>query len=62
VRAGAEAVVEVGCRADGGVVSMGSDLSPIAWRALPAAGYLSRMVVADRGEPIVDPTFMGLTS
>jgi hypothetical protein len=56
-----EAVVEVKCRVEEGVVFMG-----VAFRELPVGApggdYLSRAIVDCRGAPTADTAFMGLTS
>jgi hypothetical protein len=56
-----EAVVEVKCKVEEGVVFMGVPFANCLSGA-PGGDYLSRAIVDCRGAPTADTAFMGLTS
>src|SRR5215218_7397465 len=57
-----EAIVEVTCRGEEGVVLMGAASRELPGGALPGRDYLSRAIVNCGGAPTADTAFMGLTS
>jgi len=56
-----EAVVELTCGVEEGVVFMGVALRELRGGA-PSGDYLSRAIVDCRGAPTADTAYMGLTS
>src|SRR5215204_1441241 len=57
-----EAVVEVKCRVEEGVVFMGVAFRANFLAGAPGGDYLSRAIVHCSGAPTADTAFMGLTS